>query len=101
MFSENWLEKHGNASFQDFWVTPELDGYLPNRQESFTERFHRQDQAGGKQDTLAAICQPNHHLKFQKGDDEERSWCHKLSEEEEVGMKTETPRWNLLNFSIE
>jgi len=20
MFSENWLEKHGNASFQDFWT---------------------------------------------------------------------------------
>jgi hypothetical protein len=77
---QNWLEKHGNAYFQDFWVAPELDGPLSNRQERLSDGLHRQDQISSKHDALATLCEPKHHLKFQKGDGEDMAWKHKVSE---------------------
>jgi len=49
MFSEAWLEKHGNALFQDYWVTKELDGALSDRQENLLDSYINKIKAASKE----------------------------------------------------
>jgi hypothetical protein len=88
VFSESSLEKHGNASFQNIWAPSELDDTLSSRQETFADGLHRQDQDGSRNNSLAAICESTHHVKFQKGDVEEINWKLNLTEGNAADMKT-------------
>jgi len=71
MFSEAWLEKHGNALFQDSWVTKELDDALSGRQENFIGLLNQQDQSCVKGGGMAVISGPGHQLTSVRRDGED------------------------------
>jgi hypothetical protein len=44
LFSENRLEKHGDAAVQYSWASPELDNSVPTRKETAVETHFGGDQ---------------------------------------------------------
>ena len=79
MFSENWLEEHGNASFQDYWFATELDSSVSGGQEGDAHRDYQQDQEFGWKNAMAPIRAPRRQLKFHKGGCGEEDWESKSS----------------------
>lgn len=44
VFSENRLEKHGNATLQDKWHLAKLASFVPSKKESTTRRSYSSNQ---------------------------------------------------------
>jgi hypothetical protein len=58
LFSEYWLEKHGNAAFQDSWAFTELDSSVRRRQKRDAEGLYEQDQGIDKDGSVVTQCNP-------------------------------------------
>jgi hypothetical protein len=99
MFSEAWLEEHGNAPFQGGRATIELENSVPTRQERLAGGVHQQNQSGGWQDSLAVVKVTDHHLKIHRGDTGVKTWGDRCWE----GLKRDRgiPWWRALNASLD
>jgi len=101
LFSQEWLEKHGNASFQDCWSFTELDGPLSSRQEGLSEGLYRQDQIGCKQDSMASVWDhPGRCLKFYRGNDEAGTGKIKGPGIPGANLELFKPWWKALDISM-
>ena len=102
LFSEYWLEKHGDAVFQDYWAITELDTSMPGKQAEFDDGLYKQDQDDICKDSLASRCAPRHYLKFHRGAAEEEIWeCKKSEEPWADPEQAVAPWWRSMNNSLD
>jgi hypothetical protein len=71
------------------------------RQEGFADGLHQQDQVRGGEDTLVAVCEPRHHLKFHRCEGEDMTWKFMMAEDSlsDQGLK-KIPWWISLDTSL-
>jgi len=68
LFTECWLEGHGDVALEDMWSFIELGDIMPTRKERAIQCVCGEDEGCGKDGVLATWHKPGRCLKFHLGE---------------------------------